>query len=78
PGLNLTLFVFIVLAVLLVRGERLPTRQAWTSLVLTALAATLVSVHGTAVAIVASIMGLLVTSALMLEPDLRSPPYALA
>ncbi|MCB0780764.1 MAG: hypothetical protein KDC03_14780, partial [Flavobacteriales bacterium] len=78
PGLGLTLFVFIVMAVLLVRGERPPTRQAWFSLVLTGLAATLVSVHGTVVAIVASILGLLVTSALLLEPELRSPPYALA
>ncbi|MCB0814130.1 MAG: DUF4173 domain-containing protein [Flavobacteriales bacterium] len=78
PGLGLTLFVFIVMAVLLVRGERPPTRQAWFSLVLTGLAATLVSVHGTVVAIVASILGLLVTRALLLEPELRSPPYALA
>lgn len=77
-GLNLGLFTLLVLSgSLALHGARHTTLPARVALVLTLLAGLMVVVHGTAVAIVGAVAGLLVTSALVMEPGLRSLPYAL-
>jgi hypothetical protein len=76
-GLNLVLFASIAMACSAIAFRRAVSRSAWVTLSGLAVACAMVLVHGSTVARFAALLLLGVSAVLLLEPTLRSLPFAL-